>query len=229
MTMNRKTIGVATVLIVVVLFGGGFVLMNHDSDEFPTTWSRAKKRVRPQLVQRTYAEEQKIISAEISDKVDLAYVIAMGDLYQFIKNEELEGWGVAAEQLHKTAIANLEKIAKRDTLELQEGETNPDDRYIIVEPGDGYAAARVLLPKFRARISAALGEPFIAGIPTRDFLVFWKDGFSLHDQFAEQVRKEYETDKEFPLTRELLRFQGDRVEMTPTAGQARLRCIASCA
>lgn len=61
--------------------------------------------------------------------------------------------------------------AQRTHARLQGGRS--PDPFLASEEKDGYDAVRLLLPWVRQEAAKHLGNPFLAAIPNRDFLVMW--------------------------------------------------------
>ncbi|HEX2062601.1 MAG TPA: hypothetical protein VHK90_17810, partial [Thermoanaerobaculia bacterium] len=80
--------------------------------------------------------------------------------------------------------------------------SDPPEHFIAVEENDAFAAARLLLPRFRGFLADSLGEPFCAAIPNRDFLICWPAGAApeFHEAIEAKVAEDYET-QPYPLTR----------------------------
>ncbi len=78
-------------------------------------------------------------------------------------------WGVSQDALHDAAIGNLETLSKDVAIEPNRPVSGAGS-FIAIAPNDSYDATRLLLPGFRARLLAALGDAAYAAIPNRDFL-----------------------------------------------------------
>lgn len=90
-----------------------------------------------------------------------------------VNAEHVRSWGVSAAELESAAMANLTAWSR--TAEWIEEHTD-DRRLLSSSTGDGYDAARVLLPEARARIAelaanAPAGTRVLVGTPERDLLV----------------------------------------------------------
>jgi len=177
-----------------------------------TTWKGVKNHVRLQLTRMTINEQTDLVHRLFLPEIYLGYVIPLGDSYTFVKKKQLEEWGIPQEMLEEAAGRNLTKTSKK--VKFDTGSLGGNGAYIIIETGDGYDAARILLPIIRDKVKAILGEPFIAALPTRDFLIFWNEGLTIQAEFAEEVRKQFKEDKEYPLSPQLFRFFGDTIEVS---------------
>jgi len=182
-----------TIIVLLAVVGAG-IYMNAQTSPF---WRAYRKNIMPQLMPVEHKEKMSVVFRPFSKKVDIGYVLDDGDQYHFVMKEQFAAWGISQEELHKKALKNLEKLTQDSDIAItkMEGAT-----YAITEVLDGYAAARILLPSFRQRLVEELGEPFVAAIPTRDFLIAWPKDFPLHDQFGNQVIKEFKAEEDYPLS-----------------------------
>ena len=72
---------------------------------------------------------------------------------------------------------------------------------LAIQTGDGYDAARLLLPAMRKLAVEHLGEPCYAAVPNRDFLIMWSQ--SNPEEFQTLVRAQVRQDcqsQPYPLT-----------------------------
>jgi hypothetical protein len=83
--------------------------------------------------------------------------------------KDREKWQVSEAELFDQAQQNLERSAREIT--LHEGRST--DKLLAIQENDGYDAARILVPSVRKHAAELLGEPFLLGIPHRDFIVMW--------------------------------------------------------
>jgi len=103
----------------------------------------------------------------------IVYGLAAKGFAVLVNAEHLLSWGVDGGELHNVAMANLAGWSA----EAEWTEERTDDRRLLSSStGDGYDAARILLPEARARIAeltkdAAAGARILVGLPERDLLV----------------------------------------------------------
>jgi uncharacterized protein YtpQ (UPF0354 family) len=84
---------------------------------------------------------------------------------------------------------------------------------LAIQTGDGYDAARLLLPAMRKLAVEQLGEPCYAALPNRDFLILWAR--SNPEEFQSMVRAQIRQDSEsqpYPLTSTVFVVTRARVE-----------------
>lgn len=79
--------------------------------------------------------------------------------------------GVAEGDIYQVALQNLEAASKEPEIEVLE---NGTETFVAVASGDGYDAARILVPTFQEIVVSRLGETFRFAIPNRDFLICWR-------------------------------------------------------
>ena len=103
----------------------------------------------------------------------IVYGLAAQGFAVLVNAEHLLSWGVDGDELHDVAMANLAGWSA--SAEWTEERTD-DRRILSSSTGDGYDAARVLLPEARDRIAeltkdALAGARILVGVPERDLLV----------------------------------------------------------
>jgi uncharacterized protein YtpQ (UPF0354 family) len=143
--------------------------------------------------------------------VVIGVVIDDGSTYGFVIERERARWNIGADALFAQASANLDELSKHTQIQGGKG----PDRWLAIEDGDGYDAAKLLLPWVREESSKVLGEPFRVGIPNRDFLIMWseKNGDAFQ-QFARTKVKDGFSGRPYPLSPLVLRVWKDgRIEV----------------
>ena len=216
--MRRPYIYGIVGIVVIIAIAGGIAMYQKGPEAttgVPKTWDEVRTIVLPQLVQTSAAETFTIASVRLFPDVSMAYAIPQKKGgYILASANERKGWNVGDDVLNKQAMANLEHRAKSSDLTVSQVNVNGDSKYITVETQDGFAAARLTLESVRNRVKKELGEPFIVGIPSRDFLIFWPENFGAAKKFADEVKKVFDGDHEFGLTPHLLRFSAGKIEVS---------------
>jgi Protein of unknown function (DUF1444) len=148
--------------------------------------------------------------------LSVAYVLR-GEAYDVVINaDHLLTWGISAETLRDTAMANLRSWSEAApwTDELSDG------RHLLSsDTGDGGDAARILLPEARHHIAGACGGParILVALPDRDLLI----AGSLNPgdtEFPSQLQAfvlEVVEDAHEPIDRRLFELVGDQHELVP--------------
>ena len=148
--------------------------------------------------------------------LSVAYVLR-GEAYDIVINaDHLLTWGISAETLRETAMANLRSWSEAApwTDELSDG------RHLLSsDTGDGGDAARILLPEARHHIAGECGGParILVALPDRDLLI----AGSLNPgdtEFPAQLQAfvlEVVEDAHEPIDRRLFELVGDQHELVP--------------
>lgn len=139
----------------------------------PKTWADAKETVYLQLAAQSYLQPlivtKQLIHRPFTDGILVAIVLDSGDGYGYVRRQDSEKWQVSEAELFEQAQRNLERSARQIT--LHEGRSS--DKLLAIQENDGYDAARILVPSVRQHAAEVLGEPFLVGMPHRDFIVMW--------------------------------------------------------
>ena len=184
------------------------------------SWAEMSQLLRPRLVspdiRRTVPSE--LLLRAFATGGLTAYVLDHGRRVEYVQRNMLAPWGVDSQRVHDVAVANLEALSEDVEIELREAKGG--GRFTVIDTDDTYDAARLVLPRFRGRLLAALGEPFFAGIPNRDFLVAWSAD-APSGKFVERVAED-SRQQPYPITGTI--FRVDRQGVRPvTAAELRKR------
>lgn len=148
-------------------FRAGLASLDALHDEL--AWEDAVGRLSVQLMPAEYAERMPLVTRQFADGIAVGIVVDGETTYRYVNHDDAISWKVDDAALFNRALANLAVRSKGMAFEAEPG-TAP---VIFVQTGDGFDAARILLPSLREDVARQLGEPFYAGIPNRDFLVMW--------------------------------------------------------
>jgi len=180
---------------------------------YSMTWAEVKEVVRPQLLPKEHAEKLHVHTYPIAGEIVAGIVVDYKTAPWFVREEHLKQWKIQASELYGASIQNLADTRVKMEVTITEG----TDRFIGLEAGDGYDAARILVPKIRKFAAAKLEEPYFAGIPNRDFLILWSRNCS--KRFREYAIKKVETDfsiQSYPLSTMLFEVTASSVKpITP--------------
>lgn len=181
------------------------------------SWAEMSQRLRPRLVSadiRLTLPVELLLRAFATGALT-AYVLDHGRQVDYVQRNMLAPWGVDSQRVHDVAVANLETLSEDVDIEVRQ--VRDGGRYTAIGTGDSYDAARLVLPRFRGRLLAALGEPFFAGIPNRDFLLAW----SADVQPAKFVERVVEDSRQqpYPITGTIFRI--DRQGVRPATAKER--------
>jgi uncharacterized protein DUF1444 len=146
------------------------------------------------------------------------YVVDETNAYWYIRDDLLESWRLPMEELHQTAMENLNRYFDESPMELTVAGEEDGPRLLIPRRLDAYNTARLLSAAFHEKLRRVLGGDFAVGIPSRDFFV----AVSLDSaETVEHVRRKVEDDfqqMDHPLSDRLLLVTHDGVtEYAPWA------------
>lgn len=195
--MKKKILfAVVGALIIVVL---GF-LISRNARIGTAAYQDVRDLVRPQFMPVGNKEKIDVLAKSFSDDIDIGIVVDAPEKYTFVKPDDLKTWGVTEQQLYDQALKNLETISKDTKVQLYQSGTEEKGKYILLELPDGYTAARLLSPTIRKTVASELGDTYLAAIPTRDFMIFWREDFPFAAEFLKQVNDEYTAETKYPLS-----------------------------
>ncbi len=174
-----------------------------------TGWEKAHSLVRPQFVTLAYTKNYSFVFDAIDEYVASSFVIDDEISYVYVNASNLVEWKIEKDLLTKVATQNLTNLSKG--MQLQSSFTG--EKYIAVQVLDGYDAARLLIPEFRAYVEEKLGVPFYAAIPNRDFLFMWSKSNSkdFDNKISNQVKKDFSS-RPYPLTPNILIVSKNKIE-----------------
>ena len=131
-----------------------------------------------------------LASVEFVNEAVIHFVIDQERTMRYLTLDDLHSWAVTVEQVQLYAIANL--AGYRRDLRTHTITDNQETLALVLTELDGYDAARLLLPDLHARLSKALGSPFLVGVPNRDFFIaFRMDDHAFCRRVANQVRNDF--------------------------------------
>lgn len=185
--------------------------LKEGDTEKEVTWQEAIAKVRPQIMPYEYSQYGWVVEYPFISNAMISVVRDLDNTYVYVKNEEIEKWGVSKSELLDIAVENLDKVSHNIEMTYCEG----PEKYMGIELKDGYDAARILIPKLRQFVFSKLGAPCYAIIPNRDFLFFWSIGNSkgFHKFAADKAEKDY-SHQPYPLSPTVLTVATDSIEET---------------
>lgn len=148
-----------------------FELLAHDAGELTgeLSWGEAKPLLLPQIMPESFLKQIQLVNRPFAPGLRMGLVVDAPKGYRYARADELTAWRVTLPQALATALANLD--ARSQSLQIHA--VLDRDKFLAVQSGDGYDAARVLLPRWLELAGSHLGLPFRFGIPNRDFLICW--------------------------------------------------------
>jgi hypothetical protein len=198
-------------------FASMMLQAKESETKLPHSWREAEGIVSLQFMPadylRPFAGQRVLVTRPFIEDVHLAVVVMQKDGYSYVREEDRVRWKVDEKTLFDTALKNLD--LRNKSAKLQGG--GDPDRFLALEEKDGYDAVRLLVPWVRQEAAKFLGEPFLAIIPNRDFLVMWSTKNSAGFQSFARTRAtdDFET-QPYPLASKVLRVWADgRMDLVP--------------
>ena len=193
-------------------FAGALRLIDGAGDAIPDAWDDVKPRLRVQLVSAKVTDVGRAITFPFADDVHSSLVSDCETGYAYISPEDLERWGQSALDAIEIGKQNIILSSPSLPMTVMPGEAP----LVAIQTGDGYDAARILIPQIRAKIIAELtgdesGEVFV-GVPNRDFLIAWPKTVDdeLHSQLSQTVALDARR-QSHPLSERVLRVTKDKI------------------
>ncbi len=154
-------------------FANALEMIDGAVQPIPEKWEDARERLRVQLVSSKVADVGRAVTFPFAEDVHASLVIDCDTGYAYISTDDLQRWGQSAIDAIEIGKMNIVESQPALPLTVMPGETP----LVAIQTGDGYDAARILIPAIRERIIAELtgredGEVFM-GVPNRDFLIAW--------------------------------------------------------
>ena len=202
-----------------------FEMMDGGMASIPDDYEEAKDRLRPQLVSSRLDAVDRAVSFPFADDVVWSIVVDAPGGYAYVRPQDVERWGVTTVDLIEVARANL----LNDSAQLELLVVPGPPKFVAIQTGDGYDAARILVPAIRkAVIEELAGEDdgpefqlsdddasdstINVGIPNRDFLIAWSTRIEddLDEQLADRVREDARR-QPHPLSEHVFRITGEKI------------------
>jgi len=164
------------------------------------TFAQVRGAVRPVLKRavdvRAYPEEP-LQRRFLADLVVL-YAVETEDQLALVRPADAERWQRPLRELHRRALTNLYRQTERSEKLLCE----PGEQGTLCgwASGDGYDAARLLVPELRRQIVRELGGPAVYAVPSEDVYVALP--VRLAERIRQQVLRVFAT-AEKPVSREI--------------------------
>ena len=146
------------------------ILKPQTPDPDSVDWDEAKGLLRPQFMPREFLDQVPgLVSIPFSNGLVVGFVMDGANSYSYLREKDLRRWNLPLGPISGQAIVNLDSITKGVSMSLMDGPI----KAIAIATGDGFDAARILLPGLRERLSKHLGKEFTFAVPNRDFLICW--------------------------------------------------------
>ena len=170
----------------------GPILRNQTPSLDELSLDDIRDQLRPQVMPADYvtAAPLPIVSFPFATGVAVGIVADFPQTYAYVRKVDLERWDVSSRELYELALENLEAISGSIDIQLIGG---GPETFLAIDSGDGYDAARILIPGLQDFIASHLGETFRFGMPNRDFLICWRLDCSpdFHQQLATKIAEDH--------------------------------------
>jgi uncharacterized protein YtpQ (UPF0354 family) len=183
-------------------------------------WNTAQMRILPRINPESIFENLDRNSVAHSPFVNgtvITYVLDLPDKTVSLTVHNAVRWDKSMDDLHKTAIENLENY--EPDLETRLIKSREGGRAAIISHDDSYDAARILLPDFHRRLVLELGRNFYVATPARDMLVAFSTG---PESFVGRIKARMLYDFQrlpYPITPDLFHVTRDGISgMRPDSG-----------
>jgi len=124
----------------------------------------------------------------------ILYVIDQPDTYWYVRDDLLDKWGISRQELHELALSNLTAYWEVTPMQLHVAGSQQKPSMVLPAKHDSYNAVRFVSPEFREQLLELFGQPFVIGLPNRDFFVAAAaDSRELLQHCQQQVRSDFAT------------------------------------
>ncbi|WP_149495705.1 hypothetical protein [Roseiconus lacunae] len=190
-------------------------MLQSSVEAIPENWDDAQSRLRVQLVSAKLTNLSSAVTFPFADDVHSSLVIDNDGGYAYVRQADLDRWNQTALDAIELGKRNIVISQPQLPLAIMPG----DVRLVAIQTGDGYDAARILIPEIRTQIIRELtgtvdGEAF-AAVPNRDFLIAWPTDLipEIHQQLSETVAMD-SRQQSHPLCERVLRITAETIELT---------------
>lgn len=156
-------------------------------------------------------DPHKLLWMPFPNDTAVVFVVDYDAAMRFVSRDESERWETPPKLMLEIARDNLARRAeepRQHLLVTKEGEPHA----VAVAEGDGYDAARLLLPGLRLQLAEHFGEAFAVAIPNRDYLIAFRTD---KRGVVHRMRKLIERDssrRPYPITHALFHFTERGIE-----------------
>ncbi|HEX4340836.1 MAG TPA: hypothetical protein VH062_33235 [Polyangiaceae bacterium] len=178
-----------------------------------TSFESIRQRLRPVLVPVSFADAQGLARRPFAGDVVETFVLDSPRRMTYVTKDQPPQWKVGLDVLHEQGVASLWQTAKADHFEPAAHAGGGAGTLAVVDTGDNYAAALLLVPAVRDALAKVLGVPYTAAVPNRDTLLACSGDYSAA-AFASAVKDAFAKGG-YPISSQVFRVEGDRVTPAP--------------
>lgn len=188
-------------------------LQDMAPQRFEPTLAAVRERIMPMLY--PWAQWQELFPNHVGQSwvgpLAILYVVDQPDTYWYVRDELLDKWGFSPEALDELALSNLRAYWEVKPMELHVAAGEHGPGMALPANRDSYNAVRFLCPHFRRQLLELFRQPFVIGLPNRDFFVAAAvESRQLLQNLQRQVRSDFAT-ADHPLCDQLLLVSEDGV------------------
>lgn len=182
-------------------------------------WASVSPRLRLQIVDDNYGGpglSATLLQRRLAPGLLKVVVVNGASAMRYVTREQAGEWKQDEERIFEIAQGNLDAHVGEPQLQ---GRIDQPDPFLASAALDSYDAARLLLPRVRTEAASMLGDPFMAAVPNRDFLIMWSASNSadFQDMARTNVWADYAAQPS-PLSPKVYRVWADgRIELAPPA------------
>lgn len=184
------------------------------------TWSEVGDSLLPLIRGATLREAEApldgaaLLRREWGPGLWVYYAVDVPGAFRFVSREHAARWGVDAAAVEARATKNLAVRVRQERLHFMPAE--PHD-LLVLEDGEGLAASRLLVERFRLALAEKLGPVYVVALPSAGVLIAFPEGFdSWLDVLGEDVWEAYLSEP-VPITRDLYRVGPGGITKVPDA------------
>tara|TARA_R110002096_G_scaffold215310_9_gene403128 strand:+ start:41621 stop:42679 length:1059 start_codon:yes stop_codon:yes gene_type:complete len=156
-------------------------------------------------------ERQSLARLEFLGDVWITYAIQRVGKRTFVREWDLEQWGISVDELHDIAMANLDEIDWPKLLKRKRNKPKRSGRLIVIEnSGDPVGASKVLDLRLHDIFANHLGTPFCIATPDCESLVLFRE--SDLERGTEEVAEKFKKAKN-PLSPQILVLSPEGVSL----------------
>lgn len=183
------------------------------------TFADVEARILPAIKPRSWVrstdakltKRHRLLWMPFPNDTAVVFVVDYDAAMRFVSKDESERWETPPKHMLRIARENLQRRNEdppEHLLMTQEGEPHA----FALAVGDGYDAARLLLPGLRDRLVEHFGDDFAVAIPNRDFLIaFRTDKQGVLKQMRELIGRD-SSNRPYPITDALFQFTDSGIE-----------------
>ena len=142
-------------------------------------WEHARPRLLPRIVSHAFlaeldgarpgaASERRLYRRNLAGELYVALVLAYPDRARFVREEEVDCWGVPELEVEGAYLAHL---ARRSASARFDALDTPHGVMVVARSGDALDSARLVLPGLHGVLATELDPPFAVAVPHRDLLL----------------------------------------------------------